>query len=262
VRYEPVRLADVAPALPAAVVAAEDTRFYQHAGIDWTAIQRAVEENMEQGEIRRGGSTITQQLVKNLFLTTHSTYLRKALEVPLTGLAELLLSKDRILELYLSVVEWGPGIFGAEAAAQYHYGVSARALSRWQAAALAACLPNPRVRHPQVMDRYTRIILGRMDGPPSAPSASSSPPASASAAPDSTATASVSSDTTSPGGSDSLDVAPARQARPDSMGIDTPPARLSPPQPAASDSTAPGSPPAASPSSDSTATDSTDARRD
>jgi monofunctional biosynthetic peptidoglycan transglycosylase len=161
--YEPRPLSALDEDLPRAVVAAEDTRFFQHHGIDWKAIGEAIEENWDGDAQRRGGSTITQQLVKNLFLTTHSTYLRKALELPLTYLAELILSKRRILELYLSVIEWGPGIYGAEAAAQYHYDQSAAELTRYQAAALAACVPNPLVRRPMQMDWYTRIILRRME---------------------------------------------------------------------------------------------------
>jgi monofunctional biosynthetic peptidoglycan transglycosylase len=161
-QYEPRPLAELDDDLPLAVVAAEDTRFFQHHGIDWEAIGEALEENRDGDDQRRGGSSITQQLVKNLFLTTHSTYLRKAMELPLTYMAELILSKGRILELYVNVIEWGPGVYGAEAAAQYHYDRSAARLTRYQAAALAACIPNPRVRRPYRMDWYTRIILRRM----------------------------------------------------------------------------------------------------
>lgn len=162
-RYEPRPLSALDDDLPIAVVAAEDTRFFQHRGIDWKAIGEAVEENHDGDDQRRGGSSISQQLAKNLFLTTHSTYLRKALELPLTYMAELLLSKRRILELYLNVIEWGPGVYGAEAAAQYHYGQSASQLTRHQAAALAACIPNPRVRRPQIVGWYRDVILSRMD---------------------------------------------------------------------------------------------------
>lgn len=161
-RYEPRPLSAFDDDLLLAVVAAEDTRFFQHNGIDWKAIGEAIDENSDGDAQRRGGSSITQQLVKNLFLTTHSTYLRKALELPLTYMAELILSKRRILELYLNVIEWGPGVYGAQAAAHYHYGTSADQLSRYQAAALAACIPNPRVRRPASMNWYARIILRRM----------------------------------------------------------------------------------------------------
>ena len=145
-----------------AVIAAEDARFYEHWGLDWQAIRQAFKDNRQPGRARRGGSTITQQLVKNLFMTTHSTYLRKVLEVPLAYLAEILLSKERILDLYLNVIEWDTGVYGAEAAAQRYYGTSAKMLARRQAAALAACIPAPRSRTPQRMDRYTDIILRRM----------------------------------------------------------------------------------------------------
>jgi monofunctional biosynthetic peptidoglycan transglycosylase len=159
--YQPQPLDRLDPDLPRAVVAGEDSRFFLHNGINWKAVGEAIEEYRE-GEDLRGASSITQQLVKNLFMTTHSTYLRKALEVPLTYAAEGLLSKRRILELYVNVIEWGPGVYGAEAAAQHHYGHSARRLTRAQAAALAACIPNPRVRRPATVGWYQRIILRRM----------------------------------------------------------------------------------------------------
>lgn len=161
-RYEPVPLSHIDDDLELAVVSAEDTRFFQHTGIDWKAIGEAIEDNRERGRLYRGGSTITQQLAKNLFQTTHSSLLRKGLEVPLTYLTEIVLPKERILELYLNVIEWGPGVYGAEAAARHHYGSSAASLSRWRAAALAACIPNPLARTPGRMGSYTRTILGRM----------------------------------------------------------------------------------------------------
>jgi monofunctional biosynthetic peptidoglycan transglycosylase len=159
--YTPVPLSQMDSALPLAVVAGEDSRFFLHWGIDWKEIGKAI-ENYRQGDELRGASSITQQLVKNLFLTTHSTLLRKGLEVPLTYGAELLLSKRRILELYINVIEWGPGVYGAEAATQYHYGTSAEHLTRYQAAALAACIPNPLQRRPETAGWYARIILQRM----------------------------------------------------------------------------------------------------
>lgn len=159
--YAPIPLATMDPDLPRAVVAGEDSRFFKHGGIDWEAVNEALKE-YRRGEDLRGGSTITQQLVKNLFMTTHRSYLRKAMEVPLTYGAELVLSKRRILELYLNVIEWGPGIYGAKAAAQHYYGTSADRLTRAQAAALAACIPNPLVRRPATVGWYQRIILRRM----------------------------------------------------------------------------------------------------
>lgn len=161
-RYRPVPMSQISEHLPRAVVAAEDGRFYEHGGVDWEAVQKAVEDNLRRGETWRGGSTITQQLVKNLFMTTHSSYLRKAIELPLTYMAELLLPKERILALYLNVIEWGRGVYGAEAAAQYYYDKPADQLTRYQSAALAAVIPSPRRRTPQRMGWYTDIILRRM----------------------------------------------------------------------------------------------------
>lgn len=152
----------ISPHLPHAVVAAEDARFFRHSGFDWVELRRARERAEEEGEPMRGASTLTQQLIKNLFLTTHRTVVRKAYEWSLTLPAEWILGKDRILELYVNVVEFGPGIFGAEAAAQHHFGVSASALSRHQAAGLAAVLPAPTERRPEGMEWYTGLIRERM----------------------------------------------------------------------------------------------------
>lgn len=160
-RYRPVPSSRVSPHLLHAVVAAEDSRFFEHGGVDWEAVGEAIEDS-RRGR-RRGGSTLSQQLAKNLFLSTHSSWWRKGIELPLTYLTEALLDKDRILELYVNVAEWGPqGIFGIEAAARHHYGVPAAALDREQAARLAACLPAPSRRVPARMDRYSAIIEGRM----------------------------------------------------------------------------------------------------
>lgn len=203
--------------LKRAVVAAEDSRFYEHTGIDWQAVEHAVAERRD-GDKLRGGSTISQQLVKNLFMTTHRSYVRKALEVPLTYLAELILSKERILELYLNVIEWGPGVYGAEAAAQHHYGISAAALTRYQSAALAACIPNPRERTPQAMDWYTRIILQRMRvlaGQPAEPSPSDSAEARSTAAAESLGV------TTSPASTDTFSPQPAAPLPPNAAQKDT-----------------------------------------
>jgi monofunctional biosynthetic peptidoglycan transglycosylase len=148
--------------VPRAVVAAEDTRFYQHRGFDWVEVRRAGEQAARSGAPRRGASTISQQLVKNLFLTTHRSVVRKGLEVALTPLAELVLPKDRILELYLNEIEWGAGVFGIAAAAHHHYGVDARRLTRDQAQRLAAVIPAPRVRRAVRMGWYARVIDRRM----------------------------------------------------------------------------------------------------
>jgi monofunctional biosynthetic peptidoglycan transglycosylase len=160
-RYTFVSLSKISPDLQHAVVAAEDARFYQHHGFDWHQIQLAAEEDEEGGRVR-GASTITQQLVKNLFFGTGRSILRKGAEFTLVPVAELVLGKRRILELYLNVVEWGPGIYGAEQACRAYDGTSARNVGREQSAQLAAVLPAPLKRRPQRMTRYTAIILERM----------------------------------------------------------------------------------------------------
>ena len=144
-----------------AVIAAEDGRFWRHWGFDF-AEMRAASMEVFDGELPRGASTITQQLVKNLFGSTGRNPVRKLYDLALTLPAELILGKERILELYLNNVEWGPGVFGVEAAARHHYGTSVRGLSRAQAAGLAALLPNPLRRTPATTSRYRAEILRRM----------------------------------------------------------------------------------------------------
>jgi monofunctional biosynthetic peptidoglycan transglycosylase len=160
-RYRFVPLSQISPNLQHAVVAAEDARFYQHHGFDWHQIQIAAEDDMEGGRMR-GASTISQQLVKNLLLGTSRSILRKGAEFTLVPVAELVLGKQRILELYLNVVEWGPGIYGAEAACRAYDGTAPRNISREQAARLAAILPAPLKRRPERMNRYSALILERM----------------------------------------------------------------------------------------------------
>ena len=160
-RYEFVPLSQISPDFQHAVIAAEDARFYQHHGFDWHAMEIAAEDDLEGGRIR-GGSTLTQQLVKNLFFGTGRSILRKGAEFTLVPVAELVLGKQRILELYLNVVEWGPGVYGAESASRYYYRSSARSLDREEAARLAAILPLPLKRRPDHMNRYSGLILERM----------------------------------------------------------------------------------------------------
>ncbi|MBM3392385.1 MAG: monofunctional biosynthetic peptidoglycan transglycosylase [Betaproteobacteria bacterium] len=153
--------------LKRAVVAAEDAKFSDHEGFDWEGIQKALEKNQRKGKVVAGGSTITQQLAKNLFLSADKTPWRKAQEAVITLMLEAVWDKRRILEIYLNVVEWGSGVFGAEAAARHYYGVSAAQLSAEQAARLAVLLPNPRKfgrlpNSPYLAER-TQIILGRMN---------------------------------------------------------------------------------------------------
>jgi monofunctional glycosyltransferase len=160
-RYKFIPLSQISPNLQHAVVAAEDARFYQHHGFDWHQIQIDTEGDLE-GDRLRGASTITQQLVKNLFFGTGRSILRKGAEFTLVPVAEFVLGKQRILELYLNVVEWGPGIYGADAASHYYDKTSARNIDREQAARLAAILPAPLKRRPERMNNYSVIILDRM----------------------------------------------------------------------------------------------------
>jgi monofunctional biosynthetic peptidoglycan transglycosylase len=159
--YVFVPIGQISPAFQHAVVAAEDARFFQHHGFDWKQVQNAVEDDLERGK-SRGASTITQQLVKNLFLTTNRSFIRKGVEFTIVPITELLLSKKRILELYLNVIEWGSGVYGAEASAQHYYHVPARRITRDQAVELASILPAPLRRRPGHLSEYDRIISERM----------------------------------------------------------------------------------------------------
>lgn len=158
--------ARISPHLKRAMIAAEDARFVDHEGFDWDGIQLALAKNERRHRIVAGGSTITQQTAKNLFLSAQKSYLRKGEEALITLMLEATLDKERIFEIYLNVIEWGNGLFGAEAAAQRYFGVSAAALSPEQAAKLAAMAPNPRFyeRHLNApgLARKTGIILARM----------------------------------------------------------------------------------------------------
>jgi len=160
-QYKFVPLSQISPHLQHAVIAAEDARFYQHHGFDWHEVQIAAEDDLEGGRTR-GASTLTQQLVKNLFFGTERSVLRKGAEFTLVPVAELVLGKRRILEIYLNVVEWGPEIYGAESACRYHDRTGARNVGREQAARLAAILPAPLKRRPERMNKYSGVILERM----------------------------------------------------------------------------------------------------
>ena len=149
--------------LKRAVIAAEDQKFLGHEGFDWEAIENSYQRNQARRRVSRGGSTISQQLAKNLFLTAQRSYLRKGEEAVITLLVEGVLGKRRILEIYLNVIEWGNGIYGAEAAARHYFGTSAAQLSPEQAARLAAMIPNPRYfdrrRDSPYLDRRTQTLL-------------------------------------------------------------------------------------------------------
>ena len=160
-RYRFIPLDQISPNLQHAVVAAEDARFYEHHGFDWHQIQIAAENDIEGGRTR-GASTITQQLVKNLFFGTGRSVLRKGAEFTLVPVAEVVLGKRRILEIYLNVVEWGPAIYGAESACRFYDGTAARNIGRQQAARLAAILPAPLKRRPDRMNDSSALILVRM----------------------------------------------------------------------------------------------------
>jgi monofunctional biosynthetic peptidoglycan transglycosylase len=153
--------------LQRAVVAAEDAQFFSHEGFDWEGVKDAAIKNLEAGKVVHGGSTITQQLAKNLYLSSERSLLRKAREALIARSLEHHLSKRRILELYLNVAEWGRGVYGAEAAAQHHFGKSAIELTEEEAAMLAAILPSPRRYDPLRITRHVaarqRTILRNMD---------------------------------------------------------------------------------------------------
>lgn len=161
-RFKFVPLDQISPDLQHAVIASEDGNFYKHHGIDWGQVEQVAQESRETGKIRRGASTITQQLVKNLFFTTYRDPVRKAFEYTLAPLADRILGKRRVLELYLNVIEWGPGIYGAVAAADYYYHIPPAKLDREQSARLAACVPSPLRRKPVWMDQFSVDIMEKM----------------------------------------------------------------------------------------------------
>jgi monofunctional biosynthetic peptidoglycan transglycosylase len=165
-KFEWVDYERISNNLKRAIIASEDANFSGHEGIDWDALQKAYEKNTKRGKVVSGGSTITQQLAKNLFLSGERSYLRKAQEVVIAYMLEYWMDKERIFEIYLNVVEWGSGVFGAQAAARHYYGVPAASLSASQAARLAVMLPNPRYydahRQSPYLVRRTGLILRRM----------------------------------------------------------------------------------------------------
>ncbi len=165
-RHEWVAYEKISPSLKRALVAAEDANFLEHEGFDWDAIERAYAKNLKKGRFVAGGSTISQQLAKNLFLSGRRSVARKLQEAAITVMIETVMSKKRIFEIYLNVIEWGDGVFGAEAASRHYFKKSARQLGRWEAARLAAMVPNPRYydrhRNTRYLERKTRLIVSRM----------------------------------------------------------------------------------------------------
>ncbi|ADQ85577.1 monofunctional biosynthetic peptidoglycan transglycosylase [Methylovorus sp. MP688] len=166
-RHQWVPYSQISIHLKRAVIAAEDSRFVEHEGFDWDGIQKAYEKNLKKGRIVAGGSTISQQLSKNLFLSTRRTPWRKLEEAMITLMLEKMMSKRRIYEIYLNVIEWGNGVFGAEAAARYYFHTNAKGLTAPQAAKLAAMVPNPRYydshRNARGLLKKTGIIQARMN---------------------------------------------------------------------------------------------------
>lgn len=164
--YRWVDYARISPHLKRALVASEDAKFLSHEGFDWDGIEKAMQKNLRRGRIVAGGSTISQQLAKNLFLSSERSLLRKVEEAVITVMLEALLPKRRILELYCNVIEWGDGVFGAEAAARHYFRVPAGALGPAQAARLAAMVPNPRLydrlRQTPGLAKRTATIQARM----------------------------------------------------------------------------------------------------
>jgi monofunctional glycosyltransferase len=152
--------------LKRAVIASEDANFTEHDGVDWDAIEKAYEKNLKKGKVVRGGSTITMQLAKNLFLSGDRSYIRKAQEIVITYMIENMMEKDRIFEIYLNVAEWGVGVFGAEAGATHYFNVSAGKLAPMQAARMAAMLPRPRFydknRGSNALNRKANMIVRGM----------------------------------------------------------------------------------------------------
>lgn len=165
-KYQWVDYSKISSNLKRAVIASEDAKFVDHEGFDWEGIEKAYEKNLKKGKIVAGGSTISQQLAKNLFLSTKRTPWRKGEEALITVMLENILSKQRILEIYLNVIEWGNGVFGAEAASRHYYKTSAAKLNSAQAAKLAAMIPNPRFydahKSTSYLNRRTASIQSRM----------------------------------------------------------------------------------------------------
>jgi monofunctional biosynthetic peptidoglycan transglycosylase len=167
IRHGWVAYTNISVHLKRSLIAAEDAKFLDHDGFDWKAIQRAAARNLKKGKVVAGGSTISQQLSKNLFLSGRRTPWRKLQEAAITIMIETVMSKRRILEIYLNVIEWGNGVFGAVAAARHYYRTTASRLSGNESARLAAMVPNPRlydrVRTTPALEKRAKIIRSRMD---------------------------------------------------------------------------------------------------
>jgi monofunctional glycosyltransferase len=165
-RHKWVAYRKISMNLKRALIASEDANFIEHEGFDWEALQKAYAKNLKQGRVVAGGSTISQQLAKNLFLSGERSMLRKLEEALITVMIETVMSKRRIFEIYLNIIEWGNGVFGAEAASRYYFRKSAADLDAYEAARMAAMVPNPRYydrhRSTSYLQRRTNLILARM----------------------------------------------------------------------------------------------------
>ncbi|MCC7549578.1 MAG: monofunctional biosynthetic peptidoglycan transglycosylase [Burkholderiales bacterium] len=165
-RHQWVPYERISPNLKRALIAAEDANFLEHEGFDWEAIENAYAKNLKKGRFVAGGSTISQQLAKNLFLSGRRSVVRKLQEAIITVMIETVMSKRRIFEIYLNIIEWGNGVFGAEAASRHYFRKSASQIGTWEAARMAAMVPNPRFydrhRNTRYLDRKTRLIVSRM----------------------------------------------------------------------------------------------------
>ena len=168
IKHDWVAYEDISNHIKRAVITSEDANFEEHEGVDWDAIQKARERNAKKGKVIAGGSTITMQLAKNLFLSSSRSYVRKAEELAITYMIEAVHDKQRILEMYLNSAEFGVGVFGVEAGAKHHFGVSAKQLSASQAARMAAMLPRPKFydknRGNAYLQKRTNAIVSRMGG--------------------------------------------------------------------------------------------------
>ncbi len=158
-----VPLEEISPHLVTAVVSNEDARICAHWGVDWSAVEEAIDEAEESGGHPRGASTIPMQVVKNLFLWPQRSYLRKGIEIPLAYAVTALWPRRRVVEVYLNIAEWAPGVFGAEAACRHHFGKSAARISRREAALMAAALPNPHLRHAGRAGPKTRRLAAHIE---------------------------------------------------------------------------------------------------
>ncbi len=165
-KHQWVEYARISVHLKRALIVSEDAKFLNHDGFDWEAIEKALEKNLKRGKVVSGGSTISQQLAKNLFLSSERSAIRKTQEALITLMLEAALPKRRIFEIYLNMIEWGEGVFGAQAAATHYFQLNASQLSDWQAARLAAMVPSPRYfdkhRNAPYLAQQTQTILARM----------------------------------------------------------------------------------------------------